>query len=401
MGSPPSCGFSNGVLKAVNVDFRQVIPAQGQVTADGQLLIGAAAAPYIRPGSLTSTGGSITVTPGPGTLNIEAADAFPDTFVTDAGTATPALGILDVFGGTSVGGASTNINTIGSGNQVSVCLNNSISQPTSNAAGTTGLYNLGGQRFLHNYAATGLAGNNSFLGKSSGNLTLTGTNDSGVGAASLSSLTTGSSNTAFGSGSLPNITSGSNNISVGAASGGNLSAAESSNICIGNAGTLGESNAIHLGTQGGGAGQQNKCFVAGVASVAVANTNMVTIDTATGQMGSAIVPAGIMWHSVTSAANPTVLTANNGYTPKGVGVVQFDLPASAAFGDTFYIAGYGNLWTISQNAGQSITLGIQQSSIGVSGSVSATQVRDSCTILCTVANSEFQIINSTGNLNFV
>lgn len=110
---------------------------------------------------------------------------------------------------------------------------------------------------------------------------------------------------------------------------------------------------------------------------------------------------GFLWHEITSATNPNSLSAENGYISKGAPVVVFTLPAAASIGDTFKIAGYGNLWTLTQNALQSITLGAQTSTIGVGGSVSATQIKDSIELVCVVANLEFQIISSIGNLAIV
>lgn len=62
-------GFSGGVMLATNVNFSgAVTPA---VTTDGQLLIGSTTLPNIKVGSLTSTGGTITITPGSGTINLD------------------------------------------------------------------------------------------------------------------------------------------------------------------------------------------------------------------------------------------------------------------------------------------------------------------------------------------
>ena len=61
-------GFSNDVMTAENVDFTGGFPVVGQVTTDGQLLIGATAFPNIRVGTIGSSDGSITWTPGAGTL---------------------------------------------------------------------------------------------------------------------------------------------------------------------------------------------------------------------------------------------------------------------------------------------------------------------------------------------
>lgn len=67
-------GLENDVLvaKNVNFDYTATPPHAGIITADGQLLIGASTEPFLRAGTLTSTGGTIAFTPGPGTLNIEA-----------------------------------------------------------------------------------------------------------------------------------------------------------------------------------------------------------------------------------------------------------------------------------------------------------------------------------------
>lgn len=61
-------GFNNGVMWADNMRFDGA-GYPGAVTTDGQLLIGATAAPNIRVGTPTGSGG-ITITPGAGTLNI-------------------------------------------------------------------------------------------------------------------------------------------------------------------------------------------------------------------------------------------------------------------------------------------------------------------------------------------
>ncbi len=66
-------GFSDtsaapGVMFADNVDFSGGSPPSKQITADGQLLIGSGTPPNIRAGTLGSSDGSITWTPGSGTL---------------------------------------------------------------------------------------------------------------------------------------------------------------------------------------------------------------------------------------------------------------------------------------------------------------------------------------------
>jgi hypothetical protein len=66
-------GFDNEVVYAKNVDFSNGYPVSGKITTDGQLLIGSTAFPNIMVGYITSSDASITVTNGPGTIDITTA----------------------------------------------------------------------------------------------------------------------------------------------------------------------------------------------------------------------------------------------------------------------------------------------------------------------------------------
>jgi len=144
---------------------------------------------------------------------------------------------------------------------------------------------------------------NTLIGDLAGNLTLSGSLNTGLGYEALHGLTTGLSNVAIGnsamvvattatecvaigSSALDGLLTGTNIIAIGYLSGSALVGAESNSILIGNIGTAAQSGAIHIGT----AGTHTATYIAGVEGVAVANTNMVTINTATGQMGSQAVP---------------------------------------------------------------------------------------------------------------
>ena len=90
-------GFDNEVVYGSNVDFTGNTTVTGQVTADGELLIGATAAPNIRVGSLTSTDGSIDITVGAGTIDLEVDDSVAITFTADSGSATPVANNINIF----------------------------------------------------------------------------------------------------------------------------------------------------------------------------------------------------------------------------------------------------------------------------------------------------------------
>lgn len=132
-------------------------------------------------------------------------------------------------------------------------------------------------------------------------------------------------------------------------------------------------------------------FGAGGASTSgVGNTIVVTAG------GS-----GYAYVVVTSALNPITLVKNTAYICKGPGAVNFVLPAAAVVGDSFKILGYSNLWTISQNAMQSIIVGVKTSSLGIAGSVTATTVSDGLELVCVTQNMEFYETQIQGNLTII
>lgn len=90
--------------------------------------------------------------------------------------------------------------------------------------GIAGILLKGTDRFIHDYPGTAigdtvydLAGHNLFIGKLSGNFTLTGHANVGIGDRCLQDLTTGSLNTALGNFAGANITSGLANTAIGRA----------------------------------------------------------------------------------------------------------------------------------------------------------------------------------------
>lgn len=191
----------------------------------------------------------------------------------------------------------------------------------SDTTSTTGFIQIGTQKVLNCYG--GVANNNIFVGQGAGHTTVSGTDNDALGALALAgvtsgafnigigssalqaatssssnvavglnvlgSLTTGAgNNTAMGFVALGNLTTGDNNIAIGSTAGDGYTTNETSNIAIGAQGTTGESNVIRIGTQGSGAGQQNACFIAGIAGVTVASTAAVLVNTGTGQLGTII-----------------------------------------------------------------------------------------------------------------
>jgi len=147
-----------------------------------------------------------------------------------------------------------------------------------------------------------------------------------VGSGALQDCT-GQHNTSLGFGSLADITIGNDNIALGNEAGFGYKSTESSNIVIGNQGTIGESNTIRLGTQGVASGQQSTCYIAGIANVSVSNAEVVTVDTTTGQLGSeALSSLGVS--SITGTANQVLANTTSGSAQ--IGSVTLTTPQDIA-----------------------------------------------------------------------
>ncbi len=108
------------------------------------------------------------------------------------------------------------------------------------------------------------------------------TNSIGIGYQSLFALTSGTGNVALGILTLNSLVNGSFNTVIGNESGQNYNAGESGNIILGNfvSGIAGEDNITRIGNG------QLGCYISGIAGISVPTPEAVTIDPATGQMGS-------------------------------------------------------------------------------------------------------------------
>jgi hypothetical protein len=213
------------------------------------------------------------VTSGAGnTVTIATASAVANSFVTNSGTATPSAGVLNVLGTTN------QITTTGSGNTVtaaftpSIVVANNITSTAGNlnlaatTGATQGIITIGGQTFAHAFGAN--ADNNTFVGQVAGNLTLTsGTavNNTGIGANVLHALTTGANNVAMGVNSQLLVTSGSRNTSCGTSSLAALLTGVNNTVLGVNGGanyTGAESNNICINS-GGTAAESNVLHIGG------------------------------------------------------------------------------------------------------------------------------------------
>jgi hypothetical protein len=165
-----------------------------------------------------------------------------------------------------------------------------------------GVISMGNVSTFHNYGI-----NNMFVGKGSGNFITSGSGQNvGIGPNALSSNTTGSSCTALGYNALLSST-GINNIGIGSGAGSSLTGG-GFNICIGNAGVVGESSTIRVGDT------QNRSYFAGIHGITPGGSGIlpVVIDS-NGQLGST---GGIDFVSSPGVSTDNAIPRYDGFTGK-------------------------------------------------------------------------------------
>lgn len=267
--------------------------------------------------------------------------------LTTGATGTPAVTALASDGqiiiGSSIGSPSAATLTAGSGisitnghNSITVASTaasgiSTINGDSGSATGSTVTFNANTNSgssvvFSANTSTVSLkvtdSNNNTIIGSSAGNGSITGTENTMMGHLAGNALTSGGFNVGIGYQALGNVATGQDNTAIGLGAGANYSTSESSNICIGASvgGTIGESNVIRIGNQGSSTAQQNKCFIAGITGVTVSNTNLVTINTSTTQLGSMTYSTGTWTPGMAFGGSSTGITysiQNGQYTQIG------------------------------------------------------------------------------------
>jgi len=449
-----------GIASTYTTDAGNAVPALGVLTVAGGTNIGTTGAGSTVTINLDgTTNHCVQIGNAGGSITSMAVGATGETIMGATG-ADPGWTGSPTFSGTATAGtgltATTGAITASAGNVIITAGN--LTLPNTIVAGTNGVISFGGVKWINNFGT-----NNTFVGGNSGNLGLTvGTtqnntaigfntmlaidgamHNAALGASALIVLIAGDNNTACGDGALDQVTSGSNNIGLGYNAGHDATVASSSNIFIGNAGAA-ESNTIRIGTQGGGAGQQDKAYCAGIygASSAAATTSLVTVDSVgklgatalatngqvlIGSTGAAPVWAaptstggtitvtsgagslnfdvvtgggGLVWSEETGAA--VALAADHGYVMNRATIITATLPAVCAARTIISLVGLGaGLYTIAQNAGQVIHFYDVDTTVGVGGSITAINRYGCIELICVVANNEWVVRSSVGNFTIV
>jgi hypothetical protein len=97
---------------------------------------------------------------------------------------------------------------------------------------------------------------------------------------------------------------------------------------------------------------------------------------------------GFTWSVVTGTTQNMAI--NNGYIANNAGLVTLNLPATSSVGDAVAVMGKGTGgWLMQCGGGQTIVLGSSTTASG--GSLASTNAKDSLYVVCTVANTEWQV----------
>ncbi len=106
---------------------------------------------------------------------------------------------------------------------------------------------------------------------------------------------------------------------------------------------------------------------------------------------------GLVWSEVTGTS--ASMSVGNGYIVNNAGLVTLTLPATASVGTIVSVVGKGaGGWLIAQNASGVIHFGNQSSTTGIGGSIASVATYDSVELICVVANNEWVVRSSVGNI---
>ena len=129
-------------------------------------------------------------------------------------------------------------------------------------------------------------------------------------------------------------------------------------------------------------------------------TGGITFTTGAGTLAINGTGGGLTWSVVT--VNGT-FSVNTGTIANKAGTLTMALPAASAVGDIISITGMNTAtgWQVTQSAGQQIFFGTSSTTSGGTGTLTSTNIRDTITMVCIVANLTWNVINSVGNITIV
>ena len=118
------------------------------------------------------------------------------------------------------------------------------------------------------------------------------------------------------------------------------------------------------------------------------------------QIASSAAGGGISWSEVTGTTQ--TMAVDTGYIANNASQVVLTLPTTAAVGKVVRVSGKGaGGWRVAQNASEIIHFGNLDSTTGTGGYIESTHRRDAVELVCVVADTEWNVISSVGNITVV
>jgi hypothetical protein len=152
------------------------------------------------------------------------------------------------------------------------------------------------------------------------------------------------------------------------------------------------------GNSGGAVGPDSAANIniIGAGGVTVTGDGSDNTLTITGGGGS----GGLTWAVVTGSTQS--MSSNHGYIVNYSGTCVLSLPSLSSVGDIITITGINNNtgWMIAQATGQNIFFSTINTTSGSSGYLESTYITDTVTMVCTAANTKWQVISSVGNITY-
>lgn len=133
------------------------------------------------------------------------------------------------------------------------------------------------------------------------------------------------------------------------------------------------------------------------AITSTSGTKVLTNTSGTISWETASGGSSFTWTEVTGTSQSA--SVNSGYISNNAGLVTITIPTTCAVGDTVKVTGKGaGGWRIAQNASEQIHFGNLSTTSGTGGYLEFTHRRDTVELVCITADTEWNVVNSVGNI---
>lgn len=137
--------------------------------------------------------------------------------------------------------------------------------------------------------------------------------------------------------------------------------------------------------------------------IGIGSTGQVLTSNGAGALPTFQSTTSVSWVDVTGTTQ--TISAGVGYVSDNAAAITYTLPASPVLGNVFEITGGASgaaagSWILAQPATQKVNFGNTATTVGVGGSIAATNQYDSIRCVCIVAGTAavWNVVSSVGNL---